>query len=210
MNHVSRIFTLGLIAVAVALPAQAARPTYSYLDLAYVDTQFKDAGGNEAEADGGRFNFNVSLQNWMYFTGEYNHVDFDSSSIQLRDTSLGLGAHTLGRDLQFFAAATYESAYVFGSGETEEGYATQFGLRWPVMESIEVGADAKFVDFGGGNRDERYRLTVQGRLSPTWSTIATYQAVDRPGITETDFTIGFRAYFITQYDLPPRRTSSKP
>lgn len=210
MNHVSRILSLGLLGCTVALPAQAARPTYSYLDLSYVDTQVTSTAGDELEADGARFNFNVSLQNWMYFTGEYNHVDFDNSPIQQRDTSLGFGAHTLDRGLQFFAAATYEHIYVFGSGEKDKGYATQFGLRWPALDSIEVGADAKFSDFGGGVRQDRYRVTVQGRLSPTWSTIATYQAVDLPGGMETDFSIGFRAYFYTQYDLPPRRTNRAP
>lgn len=200
MKHVS-----GLLAVAVAgllaLPAQAARPTYSYLDLGYLDAEYP---GDET-ANGGRFNFNVSLERWLYFTGEYNHLDLDDSDVQVRDTSVGFGAHTLNPKIQFFAAATYERSYLFGPGATEGGHALQFGLRWPVWSGLELGGDVKWYDFGDGARADRHRVTAQWRLSPVWAALGTYQGTDYPFATSKEWTLGFRAYFMTQYDLPPRK-----
>lgn len=204
----SRCLSL-LAALLLAAPAQAARPTYSYLEFGYLSTDIDSAGGGTADADGGRFNFNVSLENWLYFTGEYNHADFNDSTRQLRDTSLGFGAHTLGRGLQFFTAATYERSDVFGTVFTDEGYAAQFGLRWPVVADLELGADVKWYNFNDGVRFDRHRATVQWRLGPTWAAVGTYQALDTPGPSiQKDWTVGFRAYFTTQYDLPPRRASA--
>lgn len=197
-----------LAAVLIAAPAQATRPTYSYLEFQYLDSTHEANGGAKTEADGGRFNFNVSLANWMYFTGEYNHADFDDSDQQQRDTSLGFGAHTLHRGLQFFTAATYERSDVFGTDATDEGYAAQFGLRWPVLADLELGADVKFYDYGDGIRQDRHRGTLAWRLGPTWSAVGTYQALDLPGEIQKSWTLGFRAYFITQYDLPPRRAAN--
>lgn len=196
-------------AVLLAAPAEAARPTYSYLQLDYLDSRREANDGGKLEADGGRFTFNVSLEKWLYFTGEYNHADFDDSDQQLRESSLGFGAHTLGDGLQFFAAVTYERSDVFGANQTEEGHGTQFGLRWPVTREIELGADAKWFDFNQGLRLDRHRATAQWRLGRTWATVATYEVLDFPGAIERNWTVGFRAYFRTQYDLRPRRSGAE-
>ena len=200
MNQASKILSLGLLGLGLALPAQAARPTYSYLELDYLKSTF----GDGVEADGGRFNFNVSLERWIYFTGEYNHADYDNSDLQLRDTSLGFGTHTLGRDLQFFGAATYERSDVFGGDSTDEGYAMQLGLRWAAWSELELGADVKWYNFNKALSLDRHRATAQWRMTPTWAAIGTYQQTNYPGQSEKNWTVGFRAYFTTQYDLASR------
>lgn len=202
MTPVARFLPVALLGLGLAMPAHAERPTYSYLELGYLKS---DLPGGE-KADGGRFNFNVSLERWIYFTGEYNHADYDSNDLQLRQTSLGFGTHSTGREFQLFAAATYERSDVFGGSATDEGYAGQLGMRWEVFGSdLELGGDVKWYNFGKALAVDRHRGTIQWRLSPTWAAVGTYQHTSYPGASVKDWTVGFRAYFTTQYDLATRR-----
>lgn len=204
MNYAAKIISFSLIGLGLAMPAHAARPTYSFLELGYLTSDYPEA----VKADGGRFNFNVSLERWIYFTGEYNHADYNDSDLQLRQTSLGFGTHTTGRDFQLFGAATYERSDVFGGNDTDEGYAVQLGLRWEVFGSdLELGGDVKWLNFGKALTVDRHRGTLQWRMSPTWAAVGTYQHTNYPGFSAKDWTVGFRAYFTTQYDLAPRRAA---
>ena len=211
MKHFGKVLMLVLSLAAV--PAQAARPAWGYLDFAYLANESDDTDPvtKKIEADGGRFNVSIPVAPWMYFTGEYNHADFDTSKQQLRDTSLGLGVHTLNRNYQFFSAATYERTDVFGTDSTDEGYALQFGARVPFLERYEVQGDFKWLDFGKTPagvtpRFDRLRLTTLAHLSKTWAFVGTYQSVDYRGGIDKAWTAGFRATFNTQYDVPSKPT----
>ena len=207
-----RAVALTLFAMLSTLPAYAAAPTYSHLDFAFLSSEFKTDGSSvKNKADGGRFNFNVSLERWLYFTGEYNHADFDTNNQQLRDTSLGFGAHTLKNNYQFFGAGTYERTDTFGTNLTDEGFGVLAGVRVPFLKRFEAQADIKYLSFGDDAATKkkvdltRYRLTAQARLSPVWAFVGTYQLSDYDTGERTDWTAGFRAYFKTQYDVPQRK-----
>ena len=206
MKHAWQILTIGLTGLVLALPAQAARPTYSYLELDYLSTDY----GNDDKADGGRLLFNVSLERWIFFTGEYNHADSDLSDEQTRATSLGFGTHSMGAKLQVYGAATYERSDVFGADATDEGYAMQVGVRWPVWSGLSFDGDVKWFNFGKALHLDRHRATLQWRLSPTWAAVSSYQHTNYPAASSHDWTVGFRAYFTTQYDLPLRRPAAPP
>ncbi len=208
-----------LVSLALAAPAQAARPSYSYFDAAYLKTEID---GSSSGAAGARLAVNASLTRWFYLTGGHDYRDIDSAfqgeDIKSQQTSLGFGVHSLKSKFQLFAAGTYERSEVSGDENTgttiyriydrEEGYGLQIGARLPI-DRFELQADYKYFNFGdfpdGSRNDEdRYRFSALGHLTPTFALTGSYEFFEQARDVD-QWTVGLRVYFNSRHDLPRKK-----
>lgn len=208
-----RLCLATLVSLALTAPAEAARPTYSYLEAAYLQSE-RDDGSNEAQ--GVRLDLNVSMAaRWFYFAGEFDRLDFDGSETVSNATSLGFGVHSLKSAFQVFSVGSYERRDLDLSGipdATDEGYGLQLGLRVPI-KWFEVQGDYKYFDFGDlpngeRNDDDRYRAILQARVMKNLALTASYETFEQS--KDERWAAGLRFYFKTRYDLPPRKRGSAP
>lgn len=207
-----RLYLAALASLALTAPAEAARPTYSYLEAAYLHNQ-SDNRSNEAQ--GPRVNFNVSLARWVYFAGEVDRLEFNSSDTTSTAASLGFGVHSLKSTFQLFATGSYERRNVDFSGvpdSKDEGYGAQLGFRLPIF-FMELQGDYKYLDFGDlpngeSDDDNRYRAILQARLTDTTALTASWETFEQSKVEQ--WTAGLRFYFKTQYDVSSRKKRGAP
>lgn len=199
-----------LLSLALAAPAEAARPTYSFLEASYlhseVDANPDVPGDTSSEARGQRINFNLSLSRWAYFTSEFDRLDTKGAEEISTAVSAGFGAHTLKSNFQLFSIGSYERRDLNRPGipdVKDEGYGVQVGFRLPVY-MLELQGDYKYLDFGelaNGERDDdqRYRALLQARLTDTTALTASYEKFDQSEVEQ--WTAGLRFYFLTRHDV---------
>lgn len=196
------------MSLLLAAPAEAVRPTYSYFEASYLDSK---ADAPSSDAQGPRVGLNISLARAVYFTGGFEQLDFDGSATKRNLTSLGFGAHSLKSTFQFFVAGTYERRHINRASSafdsTDEGYGLQLGVRVPIA-MFELQGDYKYFNFGDlpngkSDDDTRYRATVLGHLTPGIALTASYETFDQSEAEQ--WTAGFRFYFKTRYDVPPKK-----
>ena len=90
MQRASKTF-LGLIAIAPAMcvPALADDMSYSFIELAYIDTEI-DAFGTDIDGDGVGVGLSFELGEIAFLTATFSLLDFDFG-IDLTQFTVGLG-----------------------------------------------------------------------------------------------------------------------
>lgn len=203
------LYLATLVSLALAAPAEAARPTYSYLEASYLSSE-RDDGTSKSQ--GGRIDLNVSMAaRWFYFAGEFDRLDYDDSEITSSATSLGFGVHSLKSVFQLFTVGSYERLDLNGAGSVpdsnDEGYGLQLGMRVPIGW-FEFQGDYKYFNFGdlpNGERDDddRYRAILQARVTKNMALTASYETFEQSKLEQ--WSTGLRFYFKTRYDLPRKK-----
>jgi hypothetical protein len=214
-----RLCLAALVSLALTAPAHAARPTYSYLEAAYLSSE-NDSGTFEAQ--GPRVNLSISLARWVYFSGEVDRLDVGGSDSTLTASTAGFGVHSLKSNFQMFGVGTYERRDLSGTADaTDEGYGVLLGVRVPllpkldvpVLSTLELQADYKYLNFGdlpNGERDDddRYRAILQARVTRNMALTGTYEMYEQADLDQ--WAVGLRFYFKTQYDVPRKKKRSAP
>jgi hypothetical protein len=166
----------GLMLAAAPFAAQAEGMSYSFVDLAYVDTEIDGVGPS---LDGFALRGSVGFaENWFAFA-EYaaqsvSGVDFDTYAV-------GLGGHYgLTQTLDLVGRIGWAKAEV-SSGPfnvDDDGYLLDAGLRGRVGDAVELEGGARYTDFSDGG--DATGLYVGGRFhfNETWALGAEYQDGD--------------------------------
>ena len=145
----------GLMLAAAPLAALAEDMSYSFVDLAYIDT---DIDGVGPSLDGFALRGSVGFaENWFAF-GEYAAQSV--SGVDLDTFVAGIGGH-------------------YGLAENlDDGYLVDAALRGRVGDAVELEGGVRYTDFSDGG--DATSLFVGGRFhfNQTWALGAEYQDGD--------------------------------
>ena len=166
----------GLLLAAAPLAALAEDMSYSYVDLAYVDTDI-DGVGPSLDGFGLRGSIGFA-QNWFAF-GEFAAQSV--SGVDLDTYTVGLGGHYgLVENLDLVGRLGWTKVEI-SSGPIDvddDGYLVDAGLRGRVGDAVELEGGVRYTDFG--DRGDSTGLFVGGRFhfNETWALGAEYQDGD--------------------------------
>jgi len=166
----------GILLAASPLAALAEDMSYSYVDLAYVDTEI-DGVGPSLDGFGLRGSAGFS-QNWFAF-GEFaaqsaNGVDLDTYAV-------GLGGHyRLADNLDLVGRLGWTKVEI-SSGPfdaDDDGYLVDLGLRGRVGDAVELEGGARYTDFSDGGDATSLFFGGRFHFNETWALGAEYQDGD--------------------------------
>ena len=166
----------GLLLAAAPLAALAEDMSYSFVDLAYVDTEIDGVGPS---LDGFALRGSVGFAtNWFAF-GEY--ADQSVSGVDVTSISVGIGGHYgLAESLDLVGRLGWTQAEVDSGpfNAEDDGYLVDLGLRGRVGDAVELEGGARYTDFSDGG--DATSLFVGGRFhfNQTWALGAEYQDGD--------------------------------
>jgi hypothetical protein len=165
----------GLMLAAAPLAALADDMSYSYVDLAYVETDI-DQGPT---ADGFALRGSVGFaENWFAF-GEY--ADQSVSGVDLTQYAVGIGGHYgLAESLDLvgrvgWAKVEIDAGFVDAD---DDGYLLDLGLRGRVGDAVELEGGARYVDFGDGGDETSLFFGGRFHFNETWALGAEFQSGD--------------------------------
>ena len=184
-----------ILAVALVVPmaANAAAPSYSYLDISYSKQSTQIAsGGKGYQLDG-----SYAVTNNIFIGAAYGHNSFDSGPVLgglfTQDLIIGGGMHMPVTDaVDVVGRLAYASDYAkqgpasflgvpFSSSDTKSGYTLGVGIRAMLMDQLELNAfldhdDAALISHDHANSTETaasvgalYSLTSQFGLGASYS-----------------------------------------
>ena len=166
----------GLMLAAAPLAALAEDMSYSYVDLAYVDTEVDGVGPS---LDGFALRGSISFaENWFAF-GEFAAQSV--SGVDLDTYTVGLGGrYGIADNLDLFGRLGWTKVEV-SSGPIDvddDGYLVDAGLRGRVGDAVELEGGVRYTDFSDGG--DSTGLFVGGRFhfNETWALGAEYQDGD--------------------------------
>ncbi|HKX59953.1 MAG TPA: outer membrane beta-barrel protein [Steroidobacteraceae bacterium] len=166
----------GLMLAAAPLAALAEDMSYSYIDLAYVDTDI-DGVGPSLDGFGLRGSIGFA-ENWFAF-GEFAAQSV--SGVDLDTYTVGLGGHYgVADNLDLFGRLGWTKVEI-SSGPIDiddDGYLIDAGLRGRVGDAVELEGGVRYTDFSDGG--DATGLFVGGRFhfNETWALGAEYQDGD--------------------------------
>jgi hypothetical protein len=221
-----RRFAPALILAVLPLAAQAGDPlSYSFIEGQYLNSsRTSTVNGVEYPKDtteGYRFGMNISMQKYIYFTGDADKRR--GSTYRFGTQSAGLGGHTdssLSPHLQVFGAATFER-WLFNDvtgtipDKDRKGYGAELGIRAP-YENYEFSASYKYMNYGEENQikytGDKFGAMVAVQISPYFNLTGTYHRFDENAKATgsqkdqyNEWLVGFRTYFATGIDRWRRR-----
>ena len=174
----------GLVLAAAPLAALAEDMSYSFVDLAYVETEIDGAGQSP---DGFVLRGSVGFAvNWFAFA-EYSAQSV--SGVDLDAFAVGVGGHySLAENLDLVGRIGWtESEVSFGPFDfDDDGYLIDAGLRGRVGDSVELEGGARYADFSDAG--DSTALYVGGRFhfNDTWALGAEYQdGAEFQGVADT-------------------------
>jgi hypothetical protein len=165
-----------LLLAASPLAAQAEDMSYSFVDLAYVDT---DIDGVGPSLDGFGLRGSVGFaENWFAF-GEYSAQSV--SGVDLDTFVAGIGGHYgLAENLDLVGRLGWTKVEISAGpiDVDDDGYLVDLGLRGRVGDAVELEGGARYTDFSDGG--DATSLFVGGRFhfNETWALGAEYQDGD--------------------------------
>ena len=169
---------LGSLMLALApLAALAEDMSYSYIDLAYVET---DIDGVSQSLDGFAARGSAGFAENFFAFGEYSTQSV--SGADLDQISVGIGGHYgLSETFDLVGKLGWYQAEVSGGGVSidDDGYLIDAGVRARVADSVELDAGARYTDLGGSGGDNT-TFYVGGRyhFNEMWAVGAEYQSGD--------------------------------
>ena len=163
----------GLLLAAAPLAAMAEDMSYSYVDLAYVETDIDNAPTADGFALRGSIGF---AENWLAF------AEYSAQSVQGIDIdfiSVGFGGHYgLTDSLDLVGRVGYTEVNLDAGGglnADDNGYLVDAGLRGRVGDAVELEGGVHYTDFSDGGDDTAFYVGGRFHFNKTWALGAEYQ-----------------------------------
>jgi hypothetical protein len=166
-----------LMLAAAPLAAEAEDMSYSYVDLAYVETDFDGIGPS---ADGFALRGSVGFaENWLAFV---EYADQSVAGIDLDTIAVGFGGHyglaenvdLVGR-LGYFQVELDAGA---GLDADDDGYLFDLGLRGRIGGAVELEGGVRYTDLDDGGDDTALVIGGRFHFNRTWALGAELQSGD--------------------------------
>lgn len=185
--------TLCAIALAAALPlsAQAAAPSYTWIQGDYVRA-------DDADADGFGVRGNVAFgESDFYGLGSYRSVTADTffGDVDLSQFELGAGyALSLSDNADLIAELAWQNveADAFGASADTDGYRASVGSRIGFNDYIEGLARLNYIDGSDVDGDVTGTLGLLVKFNPTWGVAG---EIETDGDGGEFYSVGVRASF---------------
>jgi hypothetical protein len=172
-----RIVLGSLMLACAPLAALADDMSYSYVDLAYVET---DIDGVGQSADGIAARGSVGFAEHYFAFGEF--VSESVQNVDLDTITVGLGGHYgLAENLDLVGKLGWFSVDLSGGGANfdDDGYLLDLGLRGRVADSVELEGGVRYTDLGGANGDDTaFYFGGRYHFNDMWAVGAEYQSGD--------------------------------
>ena len=191
MKIIKTVFKYGAIAsLALATTAVfAASPEYTYVEAAYVNTDFDGIGddggwgiGGSAEVGENIFIFadysSIGLPAGVDFNAFDAGIGYKSAISPTTDVNLSVGYIRFELDTG-----------LFGSPD-EDGYVVDASLRSMVSNEFELNGGISYIDLGNGADDTLFHVGAVYSLNPSFAVIGDFSVGD----DITTFMIGGRFY----------------
>lgn len=166
-----------LVLAAAPLAAQAEDMSYSYVDLAYVETDFDGIGPS---ADGFGLRGSVGFaENWLAFA-EYSATSV--SGVDIDQLAVGLGGHWgIAENVDLVGRLGYFQVELdaggFGTAD-DDGFLVDVGLRGRLGDAVELEGGARYTDLSDGGDDTALVLGGRFHFNQTWALGAEFQSGD--------------------------------
>lgn len=144
--------------------------SYSYLEVEYVFADDLDPdvpGVSDMDIDGVRFKGSAALTDNVFVWGSNAALDLDlpsSGKTSVDVQSIGVGANypliSGVNQLDLWGGVSYER--IDPAGSTADGYGLSAGLRWKVVESLELNA------FGSYREYDNFDFLLAGEDADGW------------------------------------------
>ncbi len=153
MNGVSKTLlgmtVLAVPALGLAQPSTTQPFSYSYVELAYDETDFDLGGGGEIDGDGLTLSASWEINDDWHVYGSYATADLDFG-IDLDTLAIGGGyRYPLRDDVDLYGRVLYISTDADqppGPGADEDGLGLQVRLRYRVSDEFEVEGGIQHTD----------------------------------------------------------------
>ncbi len=187
---------LALAVLANAGIAAASDLSYNFVQGSYQQTEI-DVDGFSLDLDGFGVTGSAELGDMFFISASFDATSGDETLMDTRfdvdsdTTTLGLGFHSAINDkLDFVAGFAKSSAdisvAVDGFGEFDgdaDAYLYSVGLRGMAAESVELFANAIYVDADEGESDTAFNIGGQYYLTPALSIGMALQSADESDTT---------------------------
>lgn len=165
-----------LMLAATPLAAMADDMSYSFVDLAYVETDIDNAPTADGFALRGSVGF---AENWLAFA-EYS--DQSVQGIDITQFAVGLGGHYgITDNLDLVGRLGYFKVELDAGGggnADDDGYLLDLGLRGRVGDAVELEGGARYTDLSDGGDDTALFVGGRFHFNKTWALGAEYQSGD--------------------------------
>lgn len=173
-----------LLAVFLAAPAMADRPSYNFVHAGYQSVDLDLGGSADFDGDGYALGGSFEIGENMFGFANYADTSFDFSVDQTQ-LFAGLGwRRGLSESTDFYAFAGYleidVSAPGLGSFD-ESGFGVGIGVRSNVTDLVELTGEISYADLGSSSEN----TTVSGGI---WFNIANSFALGLGAATDDDVT----------------------
>jgi hypothetical protein len=210
------------VLLGAATPALAADVlSNSYWDAAYLNSKV-EVDTASVETEGFRLGASLGLAKFLNFTGDYDQRR--ERNDRLGFGSAGFAYHTQDPVWQVHGALTYERVENDNGSNpagdyVEDGYGVEVGGRYAFTD-VELSAVYRYLDFGSFDGTDgavdftgsRIAIGAALQLGNWWSLVADYRIrehkfetnVDSGTVDFSEWTVGFRRYFVTDTDRKNR------
>jgi hypothetical protein len=175
MNSV-KVVLGGILLAAAPLAVLAEDMNYSFVDLAYVETEVDGVGPT---LDGIALRGSVSFAtNWFAF-GEY--ADQSVSGVDVTSITVGAGGHYRLADSLDLVGRLGWTQVDLDTGPfdvDDDGYLVDLGLRGRVGDAVELEGGARYTDFSDGGDATSLFFGGRFHFNETWALGAEYQDGD--------------------------------
>ncbi len=167
---------LGSLMLALApLAALADDMSYSYVDLAYVETDF-DGIGPSADGFGLRGSMGFA-ENWFVFA---EYASQSVANIDVDNIAVGFGGHYgLAENIDLVGRLGYTQIDLSAPGgldADDDGYLADLGVRGRIGDSVELEGGLRYMDFSDGGDDTAVVVGGRFHFNQTWAVGAEYQS----------------------------------
>ena len=221
MMRLPAALTAAVLLGAAQSAAAADVLSNSYWYAAYLNSKVENDTAS-IESEGFRVGASLGLARFLNFTGDYDQRRYNNGREGFG--SAGFAYHTQDPVWQVHGALTYER--VEGDDNTdptndyvEDGYGVEIGGRYAFTD-LELSAAYRYLDFGSLDGTDgavdftgsRINVGAALQLGNWWSLVADYRIrehkletnIDSGTIDYSEWTVGFRRYFVTDTDRKNR------
>ena len=195
------VHVAGTLALALATGSALAAdgPRYTYGQLSYIDIEFDDLDGFDADGDALALAGSGAITDLFHIFAGYSdgEIDVDDFGISLDYTQFNLGMgvnYAISDTIDLVGRLAYVSAEIEAGGFSvdEDGYALGFGTRAMITPQFELNGGITYTDLGGD-----YDSETALDLGAVYNFTDMFAVVGGVSIADdsTQFGIGARAYF---------------